>query len=51
MRALEHKTKWTRNDEDFHASLFSRFRKVLQQRDALRSLTTGERPLAAAVNE
>lgn len=51
MRALESKTAWTKNDEDFHARLFSRFRKVLKQRDALRSLTTGERPLAVAVNE
>jgi hypothetical protein len=51
MRALERKTAWSKNDEDFHASLFSRFRKVLRQRDALRSMTIGERPLAAAVNE
>lgn len=51
MRSLEHKTPWTKNDEDFHVALFGRFRKVLKQRDALRSLTTGGRPLAIAVNE
>jgi hypothetical protein len=51
MRALESKTAWTKNDEDFHARLFSRFCKVLKQRDALRSMTTGERPLSIAVNE
>lgn len=51
MRALESKTAWNKNDEDFHASLFKRFRKVLKQRDALRSMTTAERPLPIAVNE
>jgi len=51
MEALERRQVWSRNEEDFHASLFKRYRQVLKQQDALRSMTTGERPLAAAVNE
>lgn len=51
MRALESKTAWTKNDEDFHASLFKRFRKILKQRETIRSMTPGERPVAAVVNE
>lgn len=50
MQALERKTAWTNNDEAVHARLLSRFRHVLQQHDALRSMTIGEQPVAAAGN-
>lgn len=51
MEALERRQVWSRNEEDFHASLFKRYRQVLKQQDALRSTVDGARPLAAAVNE
>jgi hypothetical protein len=51
MAALEKKKTWTRTDEEFHAALFGRFRRVLEQQEALLSAVDGARPLAAAVNE
>jgi len=51
MEALERRKVWSRNEEDFHASLFKRYRQVLKQQDALRSTVNDEQPLAVAVNE
>jgi len=51
MEALERRKVWSRNEEDFHASLFKRYRQVLKQQDALRSAAEDVRPLAVAVNE
>jgi hypothetical protein len=51
MATLERKKTWTRNDEDFHASLFQRYRQILKQQGALRAAVVGTQPLAAAVNE
>ena len=51
MTALERKKTWTRNDKDFHASLFKRYRQILAKQAALRTLVVDVQPLAAAVNE
>jgi hypothetical protein len=51
MESLERKKAWTKNDEDFHASLFRRYRQILKQQTALRSTTSEAQPLAVAVNE
>ena len=50
MAALESKKTWTRNDEDLHAALFGRFRRILQKQDVLRSTVADMRPLATAIN-
>jgi len=50
MEKLERKQAWSRNDEDFHASLFRRYRQILQKQETLRSAVDGARPLAAVVN-
>ncbi len=51
MEVIERRKTWNRNDEDFHASLFKRYRELLKQQDALRSTVEETRPLAVAVNE
>ena len=51
MEGLERKKTWTRVDEEFHASLFRRYRQILEQQAALRSVVVDAQPLAAAVNE
>lgn len=51
MESLEEKGTWTKNDEDFHTSLFRRYRHILKQQDVLRSATANVEPVAAAVNE
>ena len=50
MEALERRQVWGRNEEDFHASLFKRYRLLLKQQDALRSTITEALPLAVAVD-
>jgi hypothetical protein len=50
MEALERRKNWTRNDEDFHAALFKRYRKILAQQIELRAVVIEAQPLAAAVN-
>jgi hypothetical protein len=50
MEAIERRKTWSRNDEDFHASLFKRYRLLLKQQDALRSTITEALPLAIAVD-
>jgi hypothetical protein len=51
MAALESKKTWTRNDEEFHAALLGRFRRILQKQEVLRSSIADTRPQAVAVNE
>ena len=51
MESLERKKTWTKNDEDFHASLFRRYRQILKKQADLRSAAQDAQPLAAAVNE
>lgn len=51
MAALESKKTWTRNDKEFHATLFGRFRRIVQKQGALRSAVADTRPQAIAVNE
>jgi hypothetical protein len=51
MASLERKREWTKNDEDFHASLFQRYRQLLKRQTALRSIASEAQPLAVAVNE
>lgn len=51
MAALERKKTWTRNDEEFHAALLGRFRRILQKQEVLRSAIADTRPQAVAVNE
>jgi hypothetical protein len=51
MATLERKKTWARNDEDFHASVFQRYRQILKQQGALRAEVMDTQPLAAAVNE
>ena len=51
MESLEQKGSWTRNSEDFHASLFHRYRQILKKQTELRAVAVDMQPLAAAVNE
>ncbi|HEV8714221.1 MAG TPA: hypothetical protein VGX03_15520 [Candidatus Binatia bacterium] len=51
MAALERKKVWTRNNEDFQASLFNRYRQILEKQAELRTVVVDVQPLAAAVNE
>jgi len=51
MEALERRKVWSRNEEDFHASLFRRYRQVLRKQADLRSAASDTQSLAAAVNE
>jgi hypothetical protein len=51
MATLERKKTWTRNDEDFHASLFKRYRQILAKQAELRTIVVDVQPPAAAVNE
>ena len=46
---LETKAAWSRHDEDVHAGLFERYRRVLEQQTALRSAAPDTQPLAVAV--
>ena len=50
MARLETKAAWSRRDEDLHAGLFQRYRRVLEQQTALRAAAPDTHPLAAAVN-
>ena len=50
MEALEERQGWSRTDADGHARLFRRYRQVLKQQAACRSVVDGARPLAAAMN-
>ena len=49
MARLESKAAWSRHDEDVHAGLFERYRRVLEQQTALRSAAPDTQPLAVAV--
>ena len=49
MARLETKAAWSRHDEDVHAGLFERYRRVLEQQTALRSAAPDTQPLAVAV--
>lgn len=51
MESLERKKTWTKNDEDFHATLFKRYRQVLAQQIELRAVVIEAQPLAVAVNQ
>lgn len=51
MESLERKKTWTKNDEDFHASLFQRYRQILKQQTSLRPPCADPQPLTVAVNE
>jgi hypothetical protein len=51
MTTLERKKTWTKNDEDFHTSLFTRYRQVLTKQAELRVVVVDVQPLAAVVNE
>jgi hypothetical protein len=50
MESLERKEAWSKNDEDFHASLFRRYRQILKEQADLRSVAQNTQPQAAAVN-
>ena len=50
MGTLERKKMWTRNDEDFHASLFRRYRQILTKQAALRTVVVNVQPPATAIN-
>jgi hypothetical protein len=50
MKKLERLQVWSKNAEDFNASLLQRYRRILEQQDTLRSTVDGARPLPAAVN-
>jgi hypothetical protein len=50
MEAIERRKTWNRNDEDFHASLFKRYRQILAQQTELRAVVIEAQPLAVAVN-
>jgi len=49
MARLETKAAWSRRDEDLHAGLFQRYRRVLEQQTALRAAAPDTHPLAVAV--
>jgi hypothetical protein len=51
MASLERKKVWTKATEDFHASLFRRYRQILKQQTVLRSSCADAQLLAVAVNE
>jgi hypothetical protein len=50
MGKLERQQVWSKNAEDFHASLLQRYRRILEQQDTLRSVVDDARPLPAVVN-
>ena len=50
MGTLEQKKTWMRNDEDFHASLFRRYRQILAKQAALRTVVVDVQSPAAAIN-